>query len=549
MRRRLGQVRRRRRLRHADRQGSGGPRRRRLRGRYGRARLPTRCDRPAAARSRARSCRRTGRFRIRPTTWSRSAPQFASPLPPPRVDPAEVVGIATDFTACTMVPTLADGTPLCHAPGVQGPAPRLREAVAPSRRTTSGRSHQRVAADRSESWLAPLRRVDLVGVGVRQGARVARERQRGLRAMDRWVEAADWIVWQLCGRYVRNACSAGYKGIRQDGGVPVTASSWPSSNPAFAEFVDEKLDQPIGQLGDPAGTLTASTRGATRSAGGHRGCGRQRRRARHRAGGACRRTRPIGRDHGHLDLPRCQRHRAFARSRECAELSMEASLPAAGDTRRGRAASATSSAGVVELWRARRIRTRPRTLPESICTTTSPALAAAQPVGEHGLLALDWHSGNRSVLVNHELSGMVLGTHCHYSPRGCVPGARRSDSVRRAHDRRHVRRSTACRSTNTSSPAGCTKNQCVMQIYADVLRRPLSVIGIRPGPRIGICDPRRRRGRRVSRHPGCVGCDGSAVLSRVPTIVRRVGSIRPSVRRVHRAARSFRTWRHDVMHR
>ena len=38
--------------------------------------------------------------------------------------------------------------------------------------------------------------------------------------MDHWVEAADWIVWQLCGEYVRNACTAGYKGIWQDGAYP-----------------------------------------------------------------------------------------------------------------------------------------------------------------------------------------------------------------------------------------------------------------------------------------------------------------------------------------
>ena len=37
------------------------------------------------------------------------------------------------------------------------------------------------------------------------------------------------------------------------------------------------------------------------------------------------------------------------------------------------------------------------------------ALAAAQPVGEHGLVALDWHSGNRSVLVDHDLSGVIVG--------------------------------------------------------------------------------------------------------------------------------------------
>jgi L-ribulokinase len=33
------------------------------------------------------------------------------------IDPANVVGVGTDFTACTMVPTLADETPLC---GVEG---------------------------------------------------------------------------------------------------------------------------------------------------------------------------------------------------------------------------------------------------------------------------------------------------------------------------------------------------------------------------------------------------------------------------------------------
>src|SRR5918911_805540 len=36
-------------------------------------------------------------------------------------------------------------------------------------------------------------------------------------------------------------------------------------------------------------------------------------------------------------------------------------------------------------------------------------LAEAQDVGEHGLVALDWHSGNRSILVDHELSGLIVG--------------------------------------------------------------------------------------------------------------------------------------------
>ena len=45
-------------------------------------------------------------------------------------------------------------------------------------------------------------------------------------------------------------------------------------------------------------------------------------------------------------------------------------------------------------------------------------LAGEQEVGEHGLVALDWHSGNRSVLVDHELSGLIVGlTLAHARPR------------------------------------------------------------------------------------------------------------------------------------
>src|SRR4029453_15732717 len=35
--------------------------------------------------------------------------------------------------------------------------------------------------------------------------------------------------------------------------------------------------------------------------------------------------------------------------------------------------------------------------------------AADQPVGGHGLVALDWMGGNRSVLVDHHLSGVIVG--------------------------------------------------------------------------------------------------------------------------------------------
>ena len=80
----------------------------------------------------------------------------------------------------------------------------------------------------------------------------------------------------------------------------------------------------------------------------------------------------------------------------------------AGATRPARAASATSSAGSSTPGARARTPTRRRRRASRVHEHLTE-LAAAQPVGEHGLVALDWHSGNRSVLVDHELSGVVVG--------------------------------------------------------------------------------------------------------------------------------------------
>jgi L-ribulokinase len=111
-------------------------------------------------------------------------------------------------------------------------------------------------------------------------------------------------------------------------------------------------------------------------------------------------------------------------------------------------------------------------------------LAAKQEIGEHGLVALDWHSGNRSVLVDHELSGLVMG----------MTLATRPEDVYRA-----LLEATAFgtrvivetfRSSGVSVAefivaGGLARNALLMQIYADVTRLPLSVIGSDQGPALG----------------------------------------------------------------
>jgi L-ribulokinase len=111
-------------------------------------------------------------------------------------------------------------------------------------------------------------------------------------------------------------------------------------------------------------------------------------------------------------------------------------------------------------------------------------LAAAQAVGQHGLVALDWHSGNRSVLVDHELSGLVVGQTLATRPEDTY----RALLEATAFGTRVILetfREAGVPVTELVVAGGLTKNRLLMQIYADVTRLPLSVIGSEQGPALG----------------------------------------------------------------
>src|SRR4051794_8860175 len=129
----------------------------------------------------------------------------------------DVIGIATDFTACTVLPTLADGTPLCELDDLRG---RPHAYVKLWKHHAAQGQADRINAlahERKESWIG------------RYGGKISAEWQfaKALQLLEedpevygravRWIEAADWIIWQLCGVETRNVCTAGYKGIFQDG--------------------------------------------------------------------------------------------------------------------------------------------------------------------------------------------------------------------------------------------------------------------------------------------------------------------------------------------
>ncbi len=111
-------------------------------------------------------------------------------------------------------------------------------------------------------------------------------------------------------------------------------------------------------------------------------------------------------------------------------------------------------------------------------------LASAQPIGAHGLVALDWHNGNRSVLVDHTLSGVIVGQTLATRPeeqyRALLEAtAFGTRTIVEAFEKHGVP------VTELVVAGGLLKNRFLMQMYADVTRRPLSVIGSEQGPALG----------------------------------------------------------------
>ncbi len=174
----------------------------------------------------------------------------------------DVVGVGIDFTACTMMPVKADGTPLM---AVEAWSTNPHAWVKLWKHHASQPQADRInetARRMGESWL------DRYGGKISsewffsKALQILQEAPEVYDAADRLLEAADWVVWQLTGIETRNACTAGYKAMVQDGHYP-SRDYFAALHPDFAGVIDSKMSRDFAQLGDRAGGLTAQMAAAT----------------------------------------------------------------------------------------------------------------------------------------------------------------------------------------------------------------------------------------------------------------------------------------------
>jgi L-ribulokinase len=177
------------------------------------------------------------------------------------IDPADVVGIGIDFTSCTVLPVDSEGVPLCkyeHWRRRPHAWPKLwkHHAAQP----VADRLNE-VALERGEVFLS------------RYGGRISSEwyfpKLIQLWLEDReiydeahaFIEATDWIIWWLTGKEIRQSCTAGYKAMwSPEEGLP-SREYFEAAYPGF-DTPGEKLGRTFVPLGTRAGTLTAEAAAA-----------------------------------------------------------------------------------------------------------------------------------------------------------------------------------------------------------------------------------------------------------------------------------------------
>src|SRR3989449_1024913 len=323
------------------------------------------------------------------------------------VNANDVIGIGIDFTACTMLPTTADGTPLCFLPewcnhphawvklwkhhAAQPEANMLNQIA----RELGYSFLERYGGKISSEWFFP------------KAWQILDEAPEVYAAADRLIEATDWVVWQLTGVETRNECTAGYKAIwSKHEGFPPNAF-FKALDPRMEHIIDEKMSRTLSPLGAKAGGLTEE--------------------AAHWTGLNPGTPVAVANVDAHVVVPAASvfepgRMVIIMGTSNCHMLlgAQERDVPGICGVvqggiipgmpgyEAGQSCVGDSFAWFVEQCVPATYMRQAEASGLDIHQFLEKKAALLQP-GESGLLALDWWNGNRTILVDVDLTGMMLG--------------------------------------------------------------------------------------------------------------------------------------------
>ena len=392
-----------------------------------------------------------------------------------RVRPEAVIGVGTNVTSCTILPTDASGIPLCRKPEFRREPNAWVKLWKHHAAQPQADIVNKVARRRKEAFLSRLGGKVSSEWLVPKVLQTLQEAPHVYKAAARFIEAGDWIVWQMTGVELRNACAAGYKGFwHKRDGYP-SREFFRSLDRRMENFVAEKLAAPVVPVGQKAGGLTQEMAklmglrsGTTVTVGiidAH---------------AAVPGSSVVGSGTLCLVMGTSLCHMLVAKEFKAVPgicgVVEDGIIPGYFGYEAGQAGG-----GDILAWFVK------NSVPEAYAkeakarrTDTYALLgskAAALRPGQTGLVVLDWLNGNRSVLNDAELSGLVVGLTIGTRPEEIYRALMESlafgtRTIIENFERHGIRidRIVACGGLPE-------KNELLMQIFADVTGRQIGIAG------------------------------------------------------------------------
>ena len=386
-----------------------------------------------------------------------------------RVSADDVIGLGIDFTACTMLPTDAAGNPLCFDPKWEdNPHAWVKLWKHHAAQPEANRINE-TAQKMGEAFLARYGGKISSEWFFAKALQILDEAPEVYAAADRLMEATDWVNLQLTGVETRNACTAGYKAMWEKAGGFPSKAYFKALAPGFENVVDEKMCRDIMPMGQKAGELTQAmaakmglkpgTAVAVANVDAHV------------AVPAATVTKE-GTMVAIMGTSTC--HMVLGNEPKIVEgmcgYVEDGILPGFFGFEAGQSCVGDHFAWFIENCLPASYSHSAKAHGISIHEYLSNKASALKP-GQSGLLALDWWNGNRSILVDVDLTGMILGMNLNTKPeeiyRALIEAtAYGANIIIDAFDSNGV-------AVNEIVACGGLpeKNEMLMQIYADVTNR------------------------------------------------------------------------------
>lgn len=399
------------------------------------------------------------------------------------VDPTDVIGIGIDFTSCTMLPVDSRLQPLCFYEDLKNNPHSWVKLWKHHAAQDEANKINKIAKQREEKFLSRYGGKISSEWMIAKIWQILNEAPEIYERTDQFVEATDWVVSQLTGKLVRNSCTAGYKSMwHKQEGYP-SKEFFKSLDPRLENLTETKLRGELFPVGTKAGSLTKEMADLTGLPEG------------------------IAVSVGNIDA--------------------HASVPAMGVTEPGKMVMVmgTSICHIVLGTEEKEVEGMCGVVEDGIIPGFYSYEAGQSAVGdifdwyineavphyvkeaanekglnihqyleqkalqykpgESGLIALDWWNGNRSVLVNSDLSGLLLGLTLQTKPEEIY----RALLEATAYGTKMIIDAFNDYGVEINELYACgglpQKNRLMMQIYADVTNLPIKIAASKQTPALG----------------------------------------------------------------